>query len=244
VIDAAKAKGEFRGENPARWKGHLDNLLPATSKVRKVRNHPALPYRQLPNFMRKLRERHGAAAAALEFQILTAVRPGNAVAAKWDQIDQQTSVWTIPAALMKSDAEHRVPLSKAALAVLDRMEAMKDGSGYIFPNSKGKPLSDASMAAVIDRMNEQERHWIDPKLDREIVPHGFRSSFRDWAAEHGYDDPIAEAALAHKVSDEVVAAYRRTTFFDLRKRMMEDWADYCARPSSSVDTVVAFRAQS
>jgi integrase len=243
-IDAAKAKGEFKGENPARWKGHLDNLLPATSKVRKVRNHPALPYRQLPNFMSKLRERHGAAAAALEFQILTAVRPGNAVAAKWDQIDRQMSVWTIPAALMKSDAEHGVPLSKAALAVLDRMEPTKDDSEYIFPNTKGKPLSDASMAAVIDRMNELERRWIDPKLDREIVPHGFRSSFRDWAAEHGYDDPVAEAALAHKVSDEVVAAYRRTTFLDLRKRMMEDWADYCARPSSSVDTILAFRAQS
>ncbi|MFT4275697.1 MAG: tyrosine-type recombinase/integrase [Rhodopseudomonas sp.] len=242
VIDAAKAKGEFNGENPARWKGHLDNLLPATSKVRKVRNHPALPYRQLPDFMRKLRERDGAAAAALEFQILTAVRPGNAVAAKWDQIDRRTSSWTIPAALMKSDAEHKVPLSKAALAVLDRMEATKDDSEYIFPNTKGKPLSDASMAAVIDRMNELERRWIDPKLDREIVPHGFRSSFRDWAAEHGYDDSVAEAALAHKVSDEVVAAYRRTTFLDLRNRMMEDWADYCARPSSTGDTVVTFRA--
>ncbi|WP_300216606.1 phage integrase central domain-containing protein, partial [Bradyrhizobium sp.] len=189
VIDAAKAKGEFKGENPARWKGHLDNLLPATSKVRKVRNHPALPYRQLPNFMRNLRERDGVAAAALEFQILTAVRPGNAVAAKWDQIDRQTS----------SDAEHRVPLSKAALAVLDRIEVTKDDGEHVFPNSKGKSLSDASMAAVIDRMNELERRWIDPKLDREIVPHGFRSSFRDWAAEHGYDDPIAEAALARKV---------------------------------------------
>src|SRR6516225_9278993 len=244
VIDAAKAKGEFKGENPARWKGHLDNLLPATSKVRKVRNHPALPYRQLPDFMRKLRDRDGVAAAALEFQIRTAVRPGNAVAARWEHLDRQQAVWTIPAALMKSDAEHKVPLSKAALAVLNRMEALKDGSEYIFPNTKGKPLSDASTAAVIDRMNEPERRWIDPKLDREVVPHGFRSSFRDWAAEHGYDDPVAEAALAHKVSDEVVAAYRRTTFFDLRKRMMEDWADYCARPSSSDDTVVAFRSQS
>ncbi|MFO1097072.1 MAG: tyrosine-type recombinase/integrase [Xanthobacteraceae bacterium] len=244
VIDAAKAKGEFKGENPARWKGHLNNLLPATSKVRKIRNHPALPYRQLPNFMGKLRERHGAAAAALEFQILTAVRPGNAVAAKWDQIDRQISAWTIPAALMKSDAEHKVPLSKAALAVLDRMKDMTHHSEYIFANSKGKSLSDASMAAVIDRMNELERSWIDPKLDREIVPHGFRSSFRDWAAEHGYDDSIAEAALAHKVSDQVVAAYRRTTFFDLRKRMMEDWANYCAGSSSSLDTIVAFRAQS
>jgi len=144
--------------------------------------------------MHKLRERDGVAAAALEFQILTAVKPGNAVVAKWDQIDRQTSVWTIPAALMKSDAEHRVPLSKAALAVLDRMQVTEDDSEYIFPNSKGKPLSDASMAAVIDRMNELDRRWIDPKFDREIVPHGFRSSFRDWAAEHGYDDPIAEAA--------------------------------------------------
>ena len=244
VIDAAKAKGEFKGENPARWKGHLDNLLPATSKVRKVRNHPALPYQQLPTLMRELRERDGVAAAALEFQILTAVRPGNAVGAKWDQIDRQAAVWIIPAALMKSDAEHRVPLSPAALAVLDRMEALKDGSEYIFPNSKGKPLSDASMAAVINRMNEQQRRWIDPKVDREVVPHGFRSSFRDWAAEHGYDDAVAEAALAHKISDDVIAAYKRTTFFELRKRMMKDWAEYCARPSAGDGNVVPLRAQS
>lgn len=242
VIDAAKAKGEFTGENPARWKGHLDNLLPATSKVRKVRNHPALPYQQLPAFMRDLRGRDGVAAAALEFQMLTAVRPGNAVAARWDQIDRQASVWTIPAALMKSEAEHKVPLSQAALDVLDRMDALKHSSAYVFPNSKGKPLSDASTAAVIDRMNERERRWVDPKADREIVPHGFRSSFRDWAAEHGYEDAVAEAALAHKVSDDVIAAYKRTTFFELRKQMMKDWADYCARPAGAGDNVVALRA--
>jgi integrase len=192
--------------------------------------------------MRELRDRDGVAAAALEFQILTAVRPGNAVAAQWNQIDRQQAVWTIPAPLMKSDAEHKVPLSKAALAVLDRMEALKNGSEYIFPNTKGKPLSDASTAAVIDRMSEKERRWIDPKLDREVVPHGFRSSFRDWAAEHGYDDPVAEAALAHKVSDDVIAAYKRTTFFELRKRMMKDWADYCARSESGSDKVVPLRA--
>jgi integrase len=242
VIDAAKAKGEFKGENPARWKGHLDNLLPATSKVRKVRNHPALPYQQLPAFMRDLRERDGVAAAALEFQILTAVRPGNAVAAKKDQIDRQAAVWTIPAALMKSAAEHRVPLTRAALDVLDRMEALNAGSEYIFPNSKGKLLSDASTAAAIDRMNEQERRWVDPKADREVVPHGFRSSFRDWAAEHGYNDAVAEAALAHKVSDDVIAAYKRTTFFELRKQMMKDWADHCARPVVGDDNVVPLRA--
>lgn len=242
VIDAAKSKGEFKGENPARWKGHLDNLLPATSRVRKVRNHPALPYQQVPAFMRELRERAGVAAAALEFQILTAVRPGNAVAAKKDQIDRQAAVWTIPAALMKSDAEHKVPLSQAALDVLERVEVLNAGSEYIFPNSKGKSLSDASTAAVIDRLNEQERRWIDPKVDRDVVPHGFRSSFRDWAAEHGYDDAVAEAALAHKVSDDVIAAYRRTTFIELRKQMMKDWADYCARPIGADANVVPLRA--
>ena len=242
VIDAAKSKGEFNGENPARWKGHLDNLLPATSKVRKVRNHPALPYQQVSVFMRALRQRDGVAAAALEFQILTAVRPGNAVAAKKDQIDRRAAVWIIPAALMKSDAEHKVPLSQPALDVLDRMEALNERSEYIFPNSKGKPLSDASMAAVIDRMNEQERRWVDPKVDREVVPHGIRSSFRDWAAEHGYNDAVAEAALAHKVSDDVIAAYKRTTFFELRKQMMKDWADYCARLVVGDDNVVPLRA--
>ena len=243
-MDAAKAKGELMGENPARWKGHLENLLPATSKVRKIRNHPALPYQQLPALMRKLREREGVAAAALEFQILTAVRPGNAVMAKWGQVDRQAAVWTIPASFMKSDAEHKVPLSRAALDVLERMDVLKDGSEYIFPNSKGKPLSDASMAAVIDRMNEHDRRWLDPKTDREVVPHGFRSSFRDWAAEHGYSDAVAEAALAHKVSDDVIAAYKRTTFFELRKEMMKYWADHCARPAAGDDNVVPLRAQS
>jgi integrase len=122
------------------------------------------------------------------------------------------------------------------------MEGVQDGSDHIFPNTKGKPLSDASTAAVIDRMNEQGRRWVDPKVDREIVPHGFRSSFRDWAAEHGYEDAVAEAALAHKISDEVVAAYKRTTFFELRKQMMKDWADYCARPAAGDDNVVPLRA--
>jgi integrase len=242
VIDAARSKGEFAGENPARWKGHLDNLLPPTSKVRKVRNHPALPYQHVSEFMRELRQRGGVAAAALEFQILTAVRPGNAVSARWDQIDRRAAVWRIPAALMNTDGEHNVPLSRAALDVLERVEALNEGSDYVFPNSKGKPLSDASMAAVIDRMNERERRWIDPKDGREAVPHGFRSSFRDWAAEHGYNDAVAEAALAHKVSDDVIAAYKRTTFFELRKQMMKDWADYCARPVVGDDNVVPLRA--
>ncbi|MGY4496966.1 integrase [Bradyrhizobium sp. GM24.11] len=242
VIDAAKSRGEFAGENPARWRGHLENLLPAPSKVHKVRNHPALPYRELPAFMRELRAREGVAAAALEFHILTVPRPANAVAAKWSEIDRQNAVWTIPGKLMKGDAEHKVPLSRAALDVLDRMQELTGDGEYIFANADGVPLSDASMGAVVNRMNEQERHWTDPASDRQVVPHGFRSSFRDWAAEHGYDDPVAEAALAHKISDKVVAAYKRTRFFELRKQMMADWADYCARPAGAGDNVVPLRA--
>jgi integrase len=242
VIDAAKSRGEFTGENPARWRGHLENLLPAPSKVHKVRNHPALPYRQLPAFMRELRAREGVAAAALTFHILAVPRPGNAVAAKWSEIDRQNAVWTIPGNLMKGDAEHKVPLSRAALDVLDRMQELTGDGEYIFANADGVPLSDASMGAVINRMNEEERRWIDPTSDREVVPHGFRSSFRDWSAERGYDDPVAEAALAHKVSDKVVAAYKRTRFFELRKQMMEDWAEFCARLTAGDDNVVPLRA--
>ncbi|SFJ01407.1 site-specific integrase [Bradyrhizobium sp. Gha] len=242
VIDAAKSRGEFTGENPARWRGHLENLLPAPSKVHKVRNHPALPYRQLPAFMRELRARDGVAAAALEFHILTVPRPGNSVAAKWSEVDRQNAVWTIPGNQMKGDAEHKVPLSRAALDVLDRMQDLTGDGEYIFANPDGVPLSDASMGAVINRMNEDERRWIDPASDREVVPHGFRSSFRDWAAEHGYDDPVAEAALAHKISDKVVAAYKRTRFFELRNQMMADWSDYCARAVVGDDNVVPLRA--
>lgn len=243
VIDAAKSRGEFAGENPARWRGHLENLLPAPSKVHKVRNHPALPYRELPAFMRELRAREGVAAAALEFHILTVARPANAVAAKWSEVDRKSGVWTIPGNQMKGDAEHKVPLSRAALDVLERMQELTGDSEYIFANADGVPLSDASMGAVINRMNEEGRRWIDPTSDRDVVPHGFRSSFRDWAAEHGYDDPVAEAALAHKISDKVVAAYKRTRFFELRKEMMKDWADYCARPDGAGDNVVLLRAQ-
>jgi integrase len=230
VIDAAKARGEFKGENPARWKGHLNNLLPKPSKVRKVENHPALPYAELPAFMQSLRARDGIAAAALEFQILTASRPGNALAARWSEFDRKASVWTIAGEHMKNGKEHKVPLSAAAIAVLDRMEKIKNGGEFVFysPGS-GRPLSDAATGAVLDRMGRDD-----------IVPHGFRSTFRDWAAERGYQDAVAEAALAHTVPDAVVAAYRRTTFFELRKKMMDDWAAFATGdPARSAD-VLAF----
>lgn len=235
VISAAKARGEFKGENPAIWKGHLETLLPKKSKVTRIRKQPALPYAELPAFMRDLRARDGIAAAALEFQILTAVRPGNAVKARWTEINRKAAEWTIAEEDMKGEkgeeTEHKVPLSAAALAVLDRMEKIRNGE-FVFFSGSGRPLSDAAQAALIERMNDANAaagkpKWMDPRQKREIVPHGFRSTFRDWAAERGYADPVAEAALAHKVPDAVVAAYKRTTFFELRKKMMDDWAGYC-----------------
>jgi integrase len=232
VIDTCKARGEYIGENPARWKGHLETLLPKRSKVRKVRNHPALPYAELPAFMQNLQARDGIAAAALAFQILTVSRPGNALGARWSEIDRKAAVWTIAGKNMKGDKEHRVPLSAAALAVLDRMEKIRNGD-YVFNSpGSGRPLSDAATGAVLDRMGQAD-----------IVPHGFRSTFRDWAAERGYADAVAEAALAHSVPDAVIAAYKRTTFFELRKQLMNDWAAFATSdPSRSAD-VVQFAAR-
>lgn len=234
VIDAAKARGEFIGENPARWKGHLENLLPKRSKVRKVQNHPALPYADLPAFMVELRAREGVAAAALEFQILTASRPGNALGAKWSELDLRASVWTIAGEHMKNGKDHKVPLSAAAIQVLERMAEIQNDEFVFYSPTSGRALSDAATGAVLDRMG---RH--------DIVPHGFRSTFRDWAAERGYPDAVAEAALAHSVPDAVVAAYQRTNFFELRKKMMEDWAIFAtSSPAQSASVIPMERASS
>jgi integrase len=251
IIDAARARKEYIGENPARWKGHLETLLPKKSKVRRKRKQPSLPYDQLPAFMQDLRARDGITASALEFQILTAVRPGNALKARWTELDLRAAEWTIAEEDMKGEkgeeTEHKVPLSAAALAVLDRMQKIRNGE-YVFFSDSGRPLSDAAQAALIDRMNAAnvaagKPKWLDPKQKREIVPHGFRSTFRDWAAERGYADPVAEAALAHKVPDAVIAAYKRTTFFELRKKLMDDWAAFATSdPAKTGDNVVELRA--
>jgi integrase len=227
VIDTAKARGEYLGENPARWKGHLETLLPKRSRVSKVKNHPALPYADLPGFMQELRAREGIAASALEFQILTASRPGNALGARWTEFDRNAAVWTIAGENMKGDKEHKVSLSAAALAVLERMEKIRNGDFVFYSPGSGRPLSDAATGAVLDRMGRDD-----------IVPHGFRSTFRDWAAERGYPDAVAEAALAHSVSDAVIAAYKRTTFFELRKKMLDDWAAFATSdPAHSADVL-------
>jgi integrase len=228
VIAAAKARGEFKGENPATWKGHLDKLLPKTSKVRSVENHAALPYADLPAFVIELHKREGIAASALEFLILTAARTGEVLGATWDELDLRKSVWTIPDERMKNGREHQVPLSAPAVAVLERMSKITNGGNYVFfGQSSGRSLSNMALLVLLRRM---ERH--------DITSHGFRSTFRDWAADRGYQDAVAEAALAHTVPDAVVAAYRRTTFFELRKQMMDDWATFATSdPTRSADVL-------
>jgi integrase len=227
VIDAAKARGEFKGENPARWKGHLDNLLPKPSKVSKVKNHAALPYADLPAFMMDLRQREGIASAAMEYLILTAARTGEVLGATWDEFDLRKSVWTIPGERMKNGKEHQVPLSPPAIAVLERMSKITNGEHVFFGQTSGRPLSNMALLVLLRRMKRTD-----------ITSHGFRSTFRDWAAERGYQDPVAEAALAHSVSDAVVAAYKRTTFFELRKDMMDKWATFATSdPARSADVI-------
>jgi len=218
VLDWAKALGYRSGENPARWRGHLANLLPPRDKVRRVKHHAALPYDGMAEFMAALRERDAVTARALEFQILTAARPGEAVGAKWDEIDLDKAEWVIAAERMKTEVEHRVPLSEAAVAVLREMEKMRV-SGYVFPGQRdGRPLWTDAMRRLLERMGHAG-----------LTSHGFRSTFRDWAAERtAFPGDVAEAALAHVVGNKVEAAYRRGDLFDKRRKLMEAWAAYCA----------------
>jgi integrase len=188
--------------------------------VAKVENHAALPYRELGAFMATLRQQPGSAAALLEFIILTAVRTSEAIGAQWDEIDVRAKTWVIPPERMKSAREHRVPLSDRALAVLKRMRDFDAGSPYVFPGGKeGKPLSNMAALVLLKRMKRTD-----------ITTHGFRSTFRDWAAEQtNYPREVAEMALAHVIESKVEAAYRRGDLFEKRAKLMRAWADYCAR---------------
>jgi integrase len=198
----------------------MDQLLPAPGKVSTVTHHPAIPYREIGAFMKLLRQRDGIGAAALEFAILTAARSGEVLGATWAEIDTDARVWTIPPSRMKAGREHRVPLSGAALELLKRMESGRLDD-YIFPGAKdGKPLSDMSLTAVLRRMERND-----------FVPHGCRSTFRDWCAEcTRYPREMAEIALAHAVGDETERAYQRGDMIEKRRRMMQDWAAWCAKP--------------
>ena len=217
ILDWAKARGYRTGENPARWKGHLKNLLPPRSKVRMVEHYAAMPYDQLPALMVELRVQDGIDARALEFTILTAARVSEAVGARWSEISGD--VWTIPADRMKGGKPHRVPLSRRAM---DLLKALPRNGDLIFPGPKlGRALN----------INAPRKLLID--MGHSVTVHGFRSSFRDWVAERtSYPNHVAEAALAHAVADKVEKAYRRTDLFEKRRRLMADWAAWCLRPIS------------
>jgi integrase len=220
VLDFATARGWRSGENPARWRGHLDHILPAKSKVAAVEHHAALPWREIPEFMIALRAQEGIAAQALDFLILTAARSGEVRGALWGEFDLDAKIWTVPAARMKAKKQHRVPLCDRAIAVLRTMKPLGgDASSVVFPGMKtGKPLSDMSLAAVLKRMKRDD-----------ITVHGFRSTFRDWVAEAtSFAREIAETALAHTNKDKVEAAYLRGDHFDQRRALMEQWQEHCS----------------
>lgn len=230
VLDWAKARHYRTGENPARWRGHLDKLLPARSKVSKVRHHPAMAYTDLPSFMPRLREVSGIAARTLEFTILTAVRTSEAIGATDAEFDLVEKVWTIPAERMKADRPHRVPLCDRAVEIL-QSTPREARSPYVFPGAKrGKPLSNMAMLEVLRGMDGTEG----------LTVHGFRSTFRDWAAERSsFPREIAEAALAHTVRDKTEAAYQRGDMLEKRRRLMTAWADYVSTAPASGSNVLA-----
>jgi integrase len=218
ILDYATARGWRQGENPARWRGHLENLLPRKAKVRRVEHHAALPYAEIAEFMAALRQQEGVAARALEFAILTAARTGEVIGARWEEINIAEKLWTIPAERMKAGKEHRVPLSAPALAILEDLAKVREGE-FVFPGGRhGRPISNMAMLMLLRRMDHAD-----------LTVHGFRSAFRDWAAERTtFPAEVAEMALAHTVSDKVEAAYRRGDLFQKRRQLAEAWAKFCA----------------
>ena len=217
VLDWATTRKYRSGENPARWKGHLDNLLPAPSDIQKVESHRAVDYNDMAQFMAALRAREGLAARALEFAILCASRSGEVRGALWSEINREKAIWTIPAERMKAGKEHRVPLSTPAVKLLEGLPRA-DNSDLVFAGADDKPLSDMALTAVMRRM------------EVDAVPHGFRSTFRDWVGDcTNHPRDVAEFALAHKLSDKVEASYRRSDALEKRRQMMEEWADFCAK---------------
>lgn len=226
VLDWARVQGFREGENPARWKGHLDHILPARSKVQRTKHHAALDHRRISSFMAALQGIPGTGARALEFAILCASRSGEVRGATWKEIDLEAGTWTVPAERMKAEREHRIPLSPAALDLLRRQERMAE-TDLIFPSTKLSPLSDMTLTAVIRRMQEASGQWADSN-GKIITAHGFRSTFRDWAGETTpYPREVIEHALAHQLADKAEAAYARGTLFEKRRLLMNDWAGYC-----------------
>jgi integrase len=227
VLDAAKAQGLRSGENPARWRGHLDQLLPKRQRLTRG-HHAAMPYAGLPAFMSDLRARQATAALALEFAVLTAARSGEVLGARWDEFDLDRALWTVPAQRMKAGREHRVPLSRRALHIVRALHDNRDGDFVFAGQKEGKPLSMTGLEMVLRRMING------------VTVHGFRSAFRDWAAEcTHFTNEVCEAALAHTIGNKVEAAYRRGDLFDKRRKLMEAWAMYCAAPKAGTVVVLS-----
>ena len=228
VLDYASALGMRTGDNPARWRGHLDNLLPKPTKVKAVKHHPALPHAEIADFMADLSGRAGVATRALRFTILTAARSGETRGMMWGEVDLENATWTIPAERMKAGKEHRVPLTPEAISLLG---PRRDDAALVFESETrvGKPISDMSMTAVLRRMGRNG-----------ITVHGFRSTFRDWAGETtGFPREVIEAALAHGIKDKAEAAYARSDLFDKRRALMEAWGSATMRPDQG--TIVAMK---
>jgi integrase len=214
VLDAAKARGYREGENPARWRGHIAQILPPRSRLTRG-HHKAMPYEAIPAFMGQLRERDAMAARGLEFAILTATRTSEVLGATWAEVDLEKAIWTVPASRMKAGKEHRVPLSPRAIEILKAIKPL--GKATLFPASKGDKLSTMAMSMLLRRMKQ------------DCTVHGFRSGFRDWAAEcTSYSHEVCEMALAHVIGNKAEAAYRRGDLFEKRRLLMADWAIYCA----------------
>jgi integrase len=242
VLDAATVRGHRQGPNPAQWRGNLAHVLPARARVRKVAHHAALPFDDVPAFLADLRGRLGVAARALEFTIFTAARTAEVLGARWGEIDLAAKVWTVPAERMKAGREHRVPLSDAALAVLETVRPLalaRDGepdtAAPVFPGpGRALPMSNMTMLMLLRRMKRDD-----------LTAHGFRSTFSDWAAERtAYSREVVEMALAHAVENKVEAAYRRGDLFEKRRRLMDDWATYCSAPTSGSVTPMRRRIAS
>jgi integrase len=223
ILDWASFHEYRNGANPARWKDYLEEALGNPTKIKEnrgVRNHPALPISDVPRFFAQLQEKPGKAAEALQFLVLTASRSGEVRGARWTEVNFDKAVWTVPAERMKAHREHRVPLSREALRLLKTIKDQGTQGWLIFPSMRGTPLSDMALNQYM------RRHCPH------AVPHGFRSTFRDWAAEAGYAFEVCEAALAHTPTSKVVSAYLRTDLLDKRREMMDCWADYCTQTAA------------
>jgi integrase len=236
ILDYAKVRNYREGENPARWRGHLNKLLPARSKVHRVEHHAALSYAELSDFLARLHEQEGIAARALEFLILTAARTGEVIGARWNEIDLLDKTWTVPDERMKAHREHRVPLSARALAILGEMQAARQDDSdeaFVFPGRKSKtPLSNMAFLMLLRRMGRGD-----------LTGHGFRATFKTWTGERtSFQNEIVEAALAHVLGDKVEQAYRRGDFFEKRRRLMDAWAKFCEQPAPA-NTIIPISRQ-